>query len=77
MSKEQVGEKKVYVVYLPHNCSSLNIQDSNLSRVGTWKQKTVQRPRRALLSDLLLMPCSFFFLIKIQDHHPIHGSNAQ
>jgi hypothetical protein len=50
MTKEQVGEKRVYSAYI----STLlfinkGSQDRNSQRAGTWRQELMQRPWRDVL----------------------------
>jgi hypothetical protein len=65
MAKKQVGEEKIYSAY---TYTLLFItkgsQDRNSNRAGTWRQELMQKPWRVLLTGLLPLPCSTFFLIE-------------
>jgi hypothetical protein len=56
--QQQLDEKSVCFAYTSSSGSS-----SKEVRAGTWRKELMQRPWRGLLTALLLMACSAYFLI--------------
>lgn len=71
MNKKQVGEE---IVYSPYTSIPLFIfkrnHDRNSNRALTWRQELMEKPWRGLLTGLLLIICSTYFLRdRIQYHN--------
>jgi hypothetical protein len=71
MPKKQVGEERVYSAYTSMLLFiTKGSQDWNSHRVGTWRQELMQRPWRVLLTGLLPLTCSTYFLIESRTTSP-------
>jgi hypothetical protein len=66
MIKSKLGRKEF--IFSLHFCIAVHhqSQDRNSNRAGSWWQDLMLRPRRVLLTVLLLLACSAYFLIELR-----------
>jgi hypothetical protein len=75
MTKEQVGEEKVYSFYT----STLlfitkGTQDRNSHRAGTWRQELMQKPWRSAVYWLAFPSLHSLLSYRTQDYQPRDGT---